>query len=385
MTEHYLLRIDPHVLLERVRLSLEDPEAHLDSQWRISPLTGGAGVGIGVYRLAGTARTKQGITSWSLILKIYGSANDAAVDTWDYPEREMLVYRSDLLSGLPDAIRAPRCIAVEEQNDGTTWIWLEHIVDELPGQWAPDDHAAAAARLGRFNGAYLTSMPIQRYPWLNHAGLRDLVESAGPAIAFMGRLPDSGAHPLVTRFYPPPVVNMLLQLWDERDVFLDILDRLPQTLCHRDAHRRNLLYRTESDGVKQMVAIDWALVAQGAIGEDLAGLVAGNLLLFEAEGITPSSLDEICFAAYLDGLREAGWSGEPRHVRLGYTSSLVAHHMLGFNTRPVLLLDNPATYPFVEQLFRRPVDEVVRAWADELWPFYIGLVEDARKLAFAGM
>ncbi len=385
MTEQYRPQVDDQVLLQKVRVALGDSGAHLDSPWTMRPATGGAGASLGVYVVTGTARTRRGITSWSLVLKIYGPVSDITVDTWDDPQREVLACRSGLFSELPEAMRAPRCIAVDEQGDGTIWIWLERIVDASPGPWSPDDHAAVASRLGQFNGAYLDRVPTQRYSWLDHAGLLNLVESAGPAIYALKRLEGKDVHPLIRQFYAPTVVEMLLQLWEERGVYLDALHRLPQTLCHRDAHRRNLFHRTGHDGVKEMVAIDWALAARGAIGEDLAGLVAGNLLLFEAGGMTPSRLDEMCFAAYLEGLRDAGWSGAPRHIRLGYTASLVIQHTLGFNTRPALLLDNPATYPFVEQLFGRPVDVVVKAWADELWPFYVGLVQEARELAYAGL
>jgi hypothetical protein len=34
----------------------------------------------------------------------------------------------------------------------------------------------------------------------------------------------------------------------------------------------------------------------------------------------------------------------------------------------------------MEQVFGRPVAEVAAAWEDELWPFLLGLAEEARSL-----
>ena len=37
---------------------------------------------------------------------------------------------------LPAGFVAPRCYGVAERPDGTTWLWLEAIVDEQPGPWS---------------------------------------------------------------------------------------------------------------------------------------------------------------------------------------------------------------------------------------------------------
>jgi len=52
-----------------------------------------------------------------------------------------------------------------------------------------------------------------------------------------------GGPPVLWHLYPPSVVDELRHLWDEREHFLTALDRLPQTFCHHDTFRRNLLVR----------------------------------------------------------------------------------------------------------------------------------------------
>jgi hypothetical protein len=378
MTEQTFPEMDGTRLEALARAALNKPDARLDGPWSCHPLGGGVGGSLGVYRLAGNACVGETVWPWSVVLKISASAAGAAPDTWEYPPREAFVYRSDLLEGLPSSLIAPRCYAVEEGPDGTTRMWLEDVVDEHPGQWPPERHAIAAAHLGRFNSAYLTNVP--QHPWLSHLALRDLVESAGPAVASLERLAGPDGHPIVRTFYSPSVVKAFCQLWDEREAFLNALSNLPQTLCHRDAHRRNLFSRIGPDGVEQMVLIDWACAIHGALGEDAAGLVMSNLLLFEAVGIAPRDLDAICFANYLNGFQEGGWSGDPRTVRLGYTAAASMQHMLGFGSRAAAGLSNSAAHPFFVQLFRRSLTEVVEAWNDVLWPFHLGLIEEAREL-----
>lgn len=380
MTEQTFPEIDGTRLEALARAALNQPGAHLVGPRSCHPLGGGVGGSLGVYRLAGNASAGEIVWPWSVVLKICAPAAGAAPDTWEYPPREALVYRSDLLKALPAGLIAPRCYAVEEGADGTTRMWLEDVVDERTGQWPPECHAIAAALLGRFNSAYLTDVSLPQHPWLSPQALRDLVEAAGPAVASLEHLAGPDGHPLVRTFYSPSVVKSFCQLWDEREAFLNVLRDLPQTLCHRDAHRRNLFSRTGPDGVEQMVLIDWACASHGALGEDVAGLVISNLLLFEAEGINPRDLDAICFASYLEGLQEGGWSGDPRKVRLGYTAGASMQHMLGFGSHAAAVFGNTATHPFVEQLFRRSLTEVVEAWGDVLWPFHLELIEEAREL-----
>jgi hypothetical protein len=63
---------------------------------------------------------------------------------------------------------------------------------------------------------------------------------------------------------------------------------------------------TPADSGDELVAIDWASVGFGAIGEELAPLVASSLTFFEADVSIAGELDVVAFAGYIDGLQEAG-------------------------------------------------------------------------------
>jgi len=68
----------------------------------------------------------------------------------------------------------------------------------------------------------------------------------------------------------------------------------------------------------QTVAIDWALVGRAAVGEEISLLVWASLLDFKVELSDAARLEESVFESYLEGLREAGWRGDPRLARCGY-------------------------------------------------------------------
>jgi hypothetical protein len=109
-------------------------------------------------------------------------------------------------------------------------------------------------------------------------------------------------------------------LWAERERLLAGLARLPQTLCHRDAFRRNLMTRQSADGCEQTVVLDWAATGLGVPGEELVPLFATTLSFVAVPLTRIAELDGVLFAGYIDGLRAAGWQGDERLARFGFTA-----------------------------------------------------------------
>jgi hypothetical protein len=372
-----LTGVDTTMLEPMVRDLLGEPTAVL-AGWSCLPLGGGAGEGLGLYRVSGSARVGADPLSWALVVKVYAATDGADPGAWDYPTREGLAYGSGLLDVLPGGLGAPRCLAVETQPDGTGWLWLEAVTDAHPGPWSLDRYAQVARELGRFNGAYLVGVPLPDQLWVSHGWLRSWVETAGPALAELERLADSGGPQVLQLLYPPAVIVELRRLWEERECFLTALDRLPRTFCHNDAFRRNLLHR-ETPAGEQLVALDWAYSGHGAVGEELVEVVLGSLFMFEAVGIRPHDLEAACFAGYVAGLREAGWAGNEVLVRLGYTAAAALRLTVGIVQLLLPVVTDPPPRLVVEDLFGRPYGEVVDGWA-ALWPFQFELAEEARAL-----
>jgi hypothetical protein len=366
--------IDVAQLAGTVRLALAAPAAIPDDDWTCRPLPGGYGDGVGIWRLAGTARVGSDRRAWTLVLKaLPGSAGAPA---WVDPCREARVYRSGLLADLPGGLVAPRCYAVEDRPDGQTWLWMEAIADD-PTPWSPSQFARAAEALGRFNGAFLAGTPLPAAAWLSRGWLRLRVETSGPTVAELSHLADIGANPVMRQAFPPSRVAALTRLWDERAVCCTALDRVPQTFCHLDAFRGNMLGRRGAAGKAWPVVIDWAFAGIGAVGQELAPLVLMAFPHEDRAGLR--RLDAICFAAYLRGLRAAGWDGDASAVRLGFTSAAALRYSIGALRLFVGPLADASLHPLSERTEKRSMSQIVAALT-ELWAFEDELAAEARSL-----
>jgi hypothetical protein len=289
------------------------PAAVLD--WELRPLLGGYGSATaGVFRLAGHARSPSGAGAapWSLILKILQPAAtaraSAAPDAYGYWRREARLFGSGLLDGVPSGLAAPRCYGVRRQAE-EEWLWLEELTEtpgagwRAGGRWPLARYGVAARHLGRLQGAYLTDRALPDAPWLCRGKLRAWTRLYTGGVE---RLAAAPAGDPVRRYWPGDRYDRLLRVWAERDVFLDALDRLPQTLVHGDFKRDNLFARDGAEA-PQTAAIDWANCGIGAAGVDTATLVAMSAVKPTGPDIDRlPELDALVCEAYIAGLRDVG-------------------------------------------------------------------------------
>ena len=287
--------------------------------WECKQLHGGIGIGTAIYRFAGEGRDQGQTVPWSLILKtLHPQVPADDPSAWNYYKREADAYQSGWLDDLPGDLAAPRCFGVLDHPDGTCWIWLEDVADEIGSQWPLEHYGLVARHLGHFNGAYLVDRPLPAWSWLSSNWLRHYIEQSAPVIE---PLRNTLALPWARRWLQEEDSDQFFCLWAERELYLDALDRLPQTICHFDIFRRNLFARRTVDGDDQTVVIDWAFVGRGPIGADLNPLVWMGIALAGVGLDELQELEGIVFEGYLEGLREAGWQGDPQQVRLGYTAA----------------------------------------------------------------
>jgi hypothetical protein len=344
--------------------------------WECEQLHGGIGVGTAIYRFSGEGHDRGQKVPWSLILKTLCPAEDNAnVSAWNYYKREADAYQSRWLDDLPGGLAAPRCFGVVEHPDGTCWIWLEDVGEEIGLHWPLEHYGVVARHAGQLNGAYLVERSLPSWSWLSSDWLRGYISLSAPAIPLIRNSLD---HPLVRHRLLGDASDRLFRLWEERNLYLDALDRLPQTLCHLDLFRRNLFARKTADGDDQTVVIDWAFVGRSAIGTELFILVMASVGFNEVDFAQAQALEDIVFKGYLDGLRDAGWRGNPQQVRLGYTAASLRYRFAELENAMSVILDE-SRHAWAERVFGRPMEESQDHWA-QVGNLVDSLTDEAREL-----
>ena len=328
-----------------------------------------------LYRWGGRAAVDGIERDWSLILKTWlRDPKTDALAEWNYWKREFLAYTSGMLDELP-GIGAPRLLGAADE-DQFTYLWLEDVSEATEGWWPTDRYVLAARHLGRFNGAYLADRPLPDAPFLTRTYLRswttwipwlDSVRSA-----------DTWSHQIVAEAIPAPPLERLLRLHSKVALLLDRLEALPQTLSHLDAWRANLIGARSLSGEDRTVAIDWSFVGMAPAGQEVAILVGGSHIWLDAEPDELGTMSERSFAAYVEGLRDAGWRGDERAVRFAYAASAAL-----YMAPPVPLwlsrIADSARREWLERKCRRDAREVVRGWS-LLLDHMLGLADEAYAL-----
>jgi len=237
---------------------------------------------------------------------------------WNYWYREAFVYREGLPRQL--GLGAPELLDIVNRAEGGLELKLEDVEGRHAVALSLDDVAAAAGALGRSQGR--RDRPPD-YPWLS----RDFIRAYSASKPFDRALLDDDSAwrlPLVEE-HLHGLRGPLVALRDERERFLSLLDGLPRAVCHLDAWMNNIIRRPDGE----VVFLDWAFVGDGAVGEDPSNLVIDSVmdLLWPIDRL--DELDQAVTEAYLDGLRDAGWRGDPRLVRLGMCAAAVKYEWLG--------------------------------------------------------
>jgi hypothetical protein len=359
--------------------------AHLEiGEYRLTRLAGGTGEGSqGVYRISGAGRERNRGVSWSLILKILVPPDDlssAAVHSpagFAYWKREAEALASGLLDDLPRRLSTPRCYKVTEQVDGSVWLWMEDVGKD-PGAWTMRRYAETAHLLGQWQGRYLTGKPLPDAGWLTtRTWNRDFVEENRTTIALLMR---SLAKPWVRYVYPAKKLEEMLWIWQEREAFYRILEGLPQVFCHRDVFGRNLMDRLEPKP-SEIVLIDWTYAGSGAIGEELVPLVQATYLWGEVERGTYAELEEEVLSGYIAGLKDAGWQGDPRLVRLGYTAASALRYTIGTVRFGFQSLLEESTSPDSPDELSQGSREMYDFWSETMLKYIFPLAHEALMLA----
>jgi PAS domain-containing protein len=282
-----------------------------------------AGATVGLWRVEGAG--------WRAVCKVAAHSDhgherwrtsEAVTDPWFW-RREPDAYCSGFLRRVVDesasGLRTPGVLACVDRDDGSTATWLEDVRGLPGGEWPFIGHPAASRALGRLQGALVVEDALPTEPWLSRGWLRSYVARAAPVT-------DQLLDDDLWRDVPAQVRDIaalrdaFLRLRELQPRLLDALDALPRTLCHLDFYPDNMIGVTTRDGESRVVLIDWAYCGIGALGEDIGNQVPDTMADCFVEPSAGPMLEQMCGAAYLLGLADAGWQGDERLVRLGYAA-----------------------------------------------------------------
>ncbi len=304
--------LDAAELLDVVRQDQRDPHFVI-LDWTANTLSGRTtGEPDGLWRFHGRGRSGDAIRPWAVVLKILEDpANDMEPNHLWHRQREYLAHASGLLAGLPGHVAQPRRYAASKR-EGSAWLWMELVADTTDGAWNLADYGYAARQLGCFNGACATGAPLPNHPWLAQNHIETWLS--------IFRQDDVWSHLAVQQSFSAQLRSQVTDLWRDQDRFLSVLRRLPQCFSHFDYKRSNLFLRKDTAGRREVVAIDWGDCGFGALGGDLTRLVGASTFFHDWDAARVAELDAVAMQAYLDGLRDAGWYGDPELVRLAYVT-----------------------------------------------------------------
>ncbi|MFL6074481.1 MAG: hypothetical protein ACJ73S_13895 [Mycobacteriales bacterium] len=221
---------------------------------------------------------------------------------WNYWRRETEAYRSGWAHTAYTAggLVGPALLDSADLPDGAVALWLEDVPGAVGGGWTVAGLVDVAHRLGVAQAGWVGDRP--RPPWLSRRWLRQYVDSkpTGPPVGHACRHPVLAGSPPRR---PAPAVGGQADAAEPGRAAAAY--RLPPEPVADEPGRRRLAGRPAGLG----------FTGDGALGEDVANLVVDTV----ADGLLPVSmlpeLMETLPAAYLAGLREAGWHGDPDRVR----------------------------------------------------------------------
>ena len=375
--------IDSAVLTEPVRRALDSRTAEIQ-HWECHSIRyiNTEDSNLGLYRFTGTARDGNDDHTWSMILKaVDAPVNDSDPAYWNYHRREIFAYETELLTALPGGLAAPRCFGIHKYSSGVCWLWLEDIPDSAGVRWSLTEYAQVARHLGQFNDAYLIDHPLPGFPWLSQHWMRGWsghYESSRREALELLQNKQFWEHPVLRYAFSDSVTDNVLRLSQRHELLLNTLDRLPRTFCHLDAYRPNLFLRQDARGSTQTVAVDWAFTGIAGLGEEIANLFAASLIWLEYDAEDAKGLDEAVFSGYLIGLEEAGWGGDPRVARLGYTAACALRWGI-VGLWWLRSLGDPAKEAELETHWNRSLPELASQWGKTV-TYIHGLTEESYQL-----
>lgn len=256
--------------------------------------------------------------NWDVVLKI-----QKKWDRFGDPEswkREFLMYENEIHTKMPKNLRVPKCFEMKVENR-EVWLWLENIKGISDRELTVEDYGVIAKGLGEYQGKQSREIGDKFHPWMSSRYWYSTILAMWGGYAVLCL--DDEKNNVERRELELCTIDSLSDIWSNRDAFLDIMNKLPRTLCHRDFTPANVFVTKEKNKESVITLIDWDCAGIGVLGEDIADLLGEALTFYEFELDKASELMDVLYSNYIDGLREANCEIDKEVVRLGQTMCFV--------------------------------------------------------------
>lgn len=289
------------------------------------------GVTGGVYRICCSIQTSGGTRKWSAVVKIIqanaGSKNYKLVPStdpnhWNYWQREVLFYQSDLAAEMTGFLRVPQCfnITTEEQQ---CELWLEDIYGQPASQWSPQQYGFAAYHLGLVQGKYLAGCPLPHYLWLGQTPLNGAdFHWLQHSINSNAQIPKDLSSAL-THLFQETMIDISQRVSNRKSEFLQVIEKLPRTLSHFDFQPSNMFSELDEFGRTRTVVLDWSYVSNGVLGEDVASLILLSSWMLNFDADLLPIFEKFVIDGYHCGLSHSGYTVPIEFVWSAYATVAV--------------------------------------------------------------
>jgi hypothetical protein len=124
-----------------------------------------------------------------------------------------------------------------------------------------------------------------------------------------------------------------------------------------DVFSRNVFTRGNPADPDDVILIDWSFAGIASIGEELAPLVGASAWFMDLPPDTFGVTQDIVLDAYIVGLCDAGWRGDPDDIRRGSEIAMVLRYGLGAIRVALAVLRGEWPRTDVEQIVGHPFEE----------------------------
>ncbi|MFF1571133.1 phosphotransferase family protein [Leifsonia sp. NPDC058292] len=283
-----------------------------------------------VGRVRGAAVVDGERLPWSMIEKRTEGPDSASPYLRDNGLRELAAYRSRLFDDMPPGIRAPRAYGTLLEPDGAITLWLEDVPHEGARPLDGQAMLTAARHLGEMNGRWFGRAvePWMFEGWIDRHAQPEAVERSLELVR--------SAHPAVVARLGDRVALAERLMLDQPRV-REVLEALPQTLCHHDAVGANVIRTGPAT-----VLIDWESVGPGTVGADLASLLFASVRRGDASAVTVAAVLDDAVRAYTDGFRSESADVASDEIRRGFDAAVALRWKLAADVVETIASGRPA-------------------------------------------